>query len=754
MALAAFKRGRGTVSAYGPAAPSDGGDGHQLDKQIKTGVSTEIVLAVSSSSKDPIGDTTCSKCKRPVLPAEVTAAGPRCKQVVHRRCVTAYKRRMRMNKKNKALKLAWEALDEAGQVDWFAKNTVDDVEVNSKRNIEHSLEQVSEEMNTMKVRRVAIPKSKFTDEGLMKGWSSEKVETEWRRMLLEPGAKVVSYQGQQLLSRFEGVVYDEETRGGAVSRMSMTKAVGAQLDLAASLTEAQSFIATAHASNVAFGANIHSGFFDSASSIPDHLVDGLIDVEDTLPAKTIEGFMKFFRNELEAEERRDETLQRLLQDDLFDASFYKAEHEVEEAETEDDLAKYRIAKKNDLHKLYELTELSVGQVGKESAEVLASAKQKLGADSAQAQEAYLFLADHAEKLAVFVKEYKVGHEALVKAFDDGNKIVECKHALQKAKEFRAEKLALLGTYKRSNALLRALIRKHESLTVRGVKSQVQELQVDDGARTENTSEELIQHLVNHVLVQDGNPINSSVFVEPFDRTKPLYIMNDGLKTFKSDVKFISSLSTWLLEQMDKRCTMSAPLEKSQHMNPILSFLKEKGECCDAVFEKPHSVLHACVASVFSMSIVRANNEMRTYGFAAYGVGMWHCVVEGSLLICGVKAEHVPGGSFNDKIREMQGAKPDAATKLIKEHGFCMKVEPGSMCWVPAGYIHMIATVSSAAVWLKWASLAANPLTDDLTVARTILSAATSMVASFPTLGVQYRDWLKYLEVSTTVAITT
>ena len=130
---------------------------------------------------------------------------------------------------------------------------------------------------------------------------------------------------------------------------------------------------------------------------------------------------------------------------------------------------------------------------------------------------------------------------------------------------------MLGTYKRSNALLRGLIRKHESITVRGVKSQVQELQVDDGARKENAVEELTQHLVNHVLVQDGNPINATEFVAPFDRTRPLYIMNDGLRTFKSDVKFISSLSTWLLEQMDKRCTMSAPLENSQHMNPILSF---------------------------------------------------------------------------------------------------------------------------------------------------------------------------------------
>ena len=402
MALAAFKRGLAS------AAPSDGGDGPRLDKQIKTGVSAEVLLAASPSSKDSVSDVICSKCTGAVLSSEVTAAGPRCKQVVHRRCVAAYKRRMRMSRKNKSLKLAWEALDEAGQVDWFTKNTVDDVEVNTKRNIEHSLEQVTEEMTSMKVRRVAIPKTKFCDEGLMKGWSSEKVETEWRRMLLEPGAKVVSFHGQQLISRFEGIVYDEETRGGAVSRMSMTKAVGAQSDLAESFTEAQSFIATAHAANVAFGATVHSSFFDSAASIPDHLVDGLIDVDDTLLEKTIEGFMTFFTTELEAEERRDETLQRLLQDDLVDASFYKAEHEVEEEETEDDLAKYRIAKKNDLRKLYELTELSVAQVGKESAEVLAGAKQKLGTDSAQAQEAYTFLADHTEKLAAFVREYKVG----------------------------------------------------------------------------------------------------------------------------------------------------------------------------------------------------------------------------------------------------------------------------------------------------------------------------------------------------------
>ena len=91
----------------------------------------------------------CAKCLRPVRSADAgVLRNSRSKQALHKRCVSAFKRRARANSKSRALRLAWEAMDDAEKVNWFITNTSEKLDEGAERDeVEHKVERLDSAVN-------------------------------------------------------------------------------------------------------------------------------------------------------------------------------------------------------------------------------------------------------------------------------------------------------------------------------------------------------------------------------------------------------------------------------------------------------------------------------------------------------------------------------------------------------------------------------------------------------------------------------
>jgi hypothetical protein len=165
---------------------------------------------------------------------------------------------------------------------------------------------------------------------------------------------------------------------------------------------------------------------------------------------------------------------------------------------------------------------------------------------------------------------------------------------------------------------------------------------------------------------------------------------------------------------------------------------------EVAFEKPFSVLHEWLSNMFCMSLQACKSQFVCPGFMPFGLGQWFVPIRGCVLLLGVKAEHVPGHAFSQKINMLLEEKPDNLYKMVKDHGFCIQCEVGAAGWVPPGYITIVLALGGA-LWFKWSSMCSKPEPGSAEV-KQVLSSTTQMVSSFPVLAANYRDWLRYLEV--------
>jgi hypothetical protein len=114
--------------------------------------------AQASSPPPPVTESLgeCSKCALPVKPGTEGKAGQRSKDVNHRSCLSAYKRRMKQNKKHKPMQLAWEQMTPVEVHEWFWENSQVEEEDSSKRKLSFETEELQVVMNNKKVYRFEV----------------------------------------------------------------------------------------------------------------------------------------------------------------------------------------------------------------------------------------------------------------------------------------------------------------------------------------------------------------------------------------------------------------------------------------------------------------------------------------------------------------------------------------------------------------------------------------------------------------------
>ena len=229
--------------------------------------------------------------------------------------------------------------------------------------------------------------------------------------------------------------------------------------------------------------------------------------------------------------------------------------------------------------------------------------------------------------------------------------------------------------------------------------------------------------------------------------KPMVATADKLKSLKKDVKIAAGLLEWLHNQLGSKDTASAVLEKLKHYDQIKRIL-QAALVVDA-WQRRVSVLHECLQSIFAFTIQVATAKYQVPGFMPYGLGQWFVPLEGSLLIIGVPNTDVPGAAFSAKVNFMTSCKPDELGDIVAQKGFCVHCECGMVVRAPPGFICLVISLDKSS-WVRWSSMCAKP-TADSPEARQILSSTTMMISSYPVLGSSYKEWLRFLEVSTASA---
>lgn len=239
---------------------------------------------------------------------------------------------------------AWEAMSEEEKTAWYIKNSADHLEKKDGQDMEHVTETFDEIAADVIVRNRGIPYSVFYEEGLMKGWDKARIENSWKVQILDPAVKKVKFQGQTLLARFEGIVFDERKTTGVVAGVKSTKKLATPEDLRTASEAGEAALSEARALTAAFSASVYSSAWEADSlQIPDELVESLMDWENIVPdMHTLTASL--FKSVLEHEARRQTMLESLLQEDMMEASIFVALAGTGEAETDADVAKYRVSR--------------------------------------------------------------------------------------------------------------------------------------------------------------------------------------------------------------------------------------------------------------------------------------------------------------------------------------------------------------------------------------------------------------------------
>eukprot|EP00959_Pyramimonas_sp_CCMP1952_P147193 3080597-Pyramimonas_sp.AAC.1 len=182
------------------------------------------------------------------------------------------------------------------------------------------------------------------------------------------------------------------------------------------------------------------------------------------------------------------------------------------------------------------------------------------------------------------------------------------------------------------------------------------------------------------------------------------------------------------------------LDKPKHYEDINKAISSVLQ--DPSLEKPFSVLHSCLPSIFALSMQCSSAKFVNVGFNPFGLGQWTIVLKGGLLLVCVQGEHVEDKSYAEKVSKLMEASPDSMHKMITEHGFFMHCTAGAAAWVPPGFFCMCISLGDA-TWLKWHSLSASSAPE----LRAVLSSCTQMISSYPVLQLSYKEWMVFLEAS-------
>lgn len=735
----------GSCGQMVPATPDLGGSATASTPSPAKG-GGEASPLVNKSSASLGGDATCCKCGRDLCAGDIgsLSSSGRSKQPVHKRCAAAYKRRMRQNTKNKQLKMLWEAMTVEEMQAWFKKHTVDELQddtVDDK--LDHTLETVDETARDINIINRGIPYSVFKTEGEQKGWGQAKIDQEWNSMLLNDQFKKVRFKGEVLVMRFMGIDMVDRTTSATSSRVGTKAEISSKEDLKQAQAKAKSVLNEAKAHYLqASQSSWSSGWGSAPLEVPDTLLQGLV-ADDILEPEAPDTLNLMFLDFFERDERRQRLLDQLLQADLVEASIHAASASLastEPKETTVDLARLRIGKAGEFPKATETLELSCQALQAEIDGAIDASKGKIDEDRADTKETLAALAQAKGSLATLQSEFKTKVDELKGKFDAAESCEDVRATLALLKESKAEKAKAQQPLRRALSLLKALIKKKEQIELKGMKGLAQE---DSMANEASSNHLLLQHFLNKVLLNHPS-VHMDKFTggDTFDHLKPQFVSSAVLTTVEASVQFVPVLATWLANQLGQKDIVSVALEKPKHSEQLSAVLgKALGK---SAFERPHSVLHQWLGSVFAITLQRATQKFTSSGFFPYALGHFFVPLRHGALFIGLLADEAPGSSFADKVDHMVRMGPDEMERRIASSGFAAKAEPGTAVYVPPGYLVTCVSLGDTLL-LKWAVMSAIPSSNTPELRR-VLACTTSMISSYPALSAQYRDWTTYLGV--------
>ena len=728
------------------------GDACTRGKNIVAAPGGTVVAAVpapSLSAEDPAARSQlCVKCRQHVdIQDRGTLGNQRSKQWVHRRCVAAYKRRNRMNQKSKAMKAEWENKTPEEVVEWYIKNSVAALDEQSKADeIHHATAITSKSSSSCWAKNFAIPYSVFKHESEMKGWSEIKIKTEWAKNLVDPAIKKIKFGDEVMITRFQGVEYLSGMENALSSTVTSTARMKSSEELVAAMSGGRDLVNANHVNSQQW-LNLTRSLCPDANhvSLPDDVVQGFLDDDDVALddlAATHE-LVKDYADRLDQAGQRQTLLDNLMKEDQVEASIFAATS----AEGEDaaDQARFRASRNAEFSRNKEVFELTVSSLSSEIEQLLQGGQQALGQDNEASQEIVASFKNYKENLNKINEAWATEVQAFQKSFTDAVTVSDMKKTLQDMKSAKATKLKELVPLRKGVSQFKALVRKKEVGDIKGIR-KVAGNKGNAGVGVEyveNMEGRVIQHFMFHVAIEKGPCLNCKQDVKTgVDRMTPMCIINvDQLKILTSNIKFLQPVLTWLSQQLLDKLTVSCTLEKAKHIQPLDNVLSEIIHK-DAM-EKPYSVVHDWLGGYFAYSLQKATGKWSSVGYFAYGLGQWTVPIDGTMLLVALKATSIDGDSFSEKHKAFTDIPPDELAKRVQADGFYVKLEVGSAAWCPPGYIHALYVTSNSASFLKWASFGSKG--KDAAEMRSVLSSATSMVSSFPTLGPHYKEWLDFLE---------
>jgi len=186
------------------------------------------------------------------------------------------------------------------------------------------------------------------------------------------------------------------------------------------------------------------------------------------------------------------------------------------------------------------------------------------------------------------------------------------------------------------------------------------------------------------------------------------------------------------------------LEKASYYQPLYQKIAEvTGVDHAKLTAKLQSITHKpIVDAVFQMQLIHAEETWSRVGFADFSLGQFIVVIEGELLVLGMPSDTGESWSYAERLKQIGSMTP----AILQEHlqkgtGFCLRLQPGSIAFVPCQYI--VRQHSLKASWcLRW------PVYDQssATESRKILSSCLSAASSYPDMcHGTFQQWMACLQ---------
>ncbi|CAK0897812.1 unnamed protein product, partial [Prorocentrum cordatum] len=570
------------------------------------------------------------------------------------------------------------------KIDWFIRNTADALAGHAEGSlVEHEIEEVQAVSRDTTERVTAIPYSVFEEKGEMRGWGEDKIKAKWKETILDKSIKKIKYKGQVCISRFEGILFDAKKSNTTSTKLKTKKEIKTLQELEDAKAKAQEVLSQASSSHQAFLDSAMSEITQAPVAIPDDLIENLADFDDF--AKSIDDHSRMIEDEINREERRQDALDALLAQDTMEASIYMAQ-QGEEKQSDGDISKYRVSRASEFVKCKELFQFTSRQLVADVNEVVAAAKEKIGSDNENATEAFAILANAPKQCENVSKELCDAIEELRAAFNREATTKGMKEHLESLKKQRIDKNKAFQGILRSISTLRSLIKNKEMGDLRGAQANPEEEKATGEVHVP-AHEKIRTRYINHALEKD----------DQWDRSRPRFVNDTALKDTLEALKVVDILAKWLASQLGGKDAASAMLDKPKHYEDITKAICSVLQ--DPSLEKPFSVLHSCLPSIFALGMQCSSAKFVNVGFNPFGLGQWTIVLKGGLLLVCVQGEHVEGKSYAEKVSKLMEASPDSMHNMVTEHGFFMHCTAGAAAWVPPGFFCMCISLGDA-TWLK------------------------------------------------------